>query len=240
MRERDVVALTGISSEAWRQLAQIHPDLGFDPGPRAARARRRLNGFAIRALATGVWRPLWTGSAPSSEPTVYVTAHIGSLLALRYVLRSRGTCAASAIAPYNFDRPDPAAKDAVFDRRFPMRFPHVISAAQPHRIRTALSSGSVILASDLPAKDAFAGRLLGGDVALDPRPFRLARLAGVACRPAFVTLPGRRWRITLGDPLPAPEEPARAEFARILQEVASRAPLDLDGLVYWNRRFRAP
>lgn len=239
VRERDVVRWTGISSAAWRQLAESFPELPRDPGPRAARARVRLSAFSERALANGAWRAFWTGAAPSFEPTVYVTAHIGSLLALRYVLRSRGITAASVIAPYNFERSGPAAKDAIFDRRFPLPWPHVLSSAGAHRMRTALASGSLILAADLPARASFPGRVLGRDVPLDPRPFRLARLAGVRCRPAFLTLPGRRWTVAIGDPLPEDEARAQEAFACVLESVAKRAPVDLDGLVYWNRIFRA-
>lgn len=235
VRERDVLAWTGISSAQWAALAQAYPRLPRNPGARAARARRRLGAFATRALSSGVWTPEWEGGEPPEEPTVYATAHIGSLLALRYALRSRGVRAVSVIAPYNFDRPDPAAKDALFDRRFPMAHPHVVSSAATHRIRGLLSRGSVIVAADLPARESFAASLLGGSVELDPRPLRLARLAGVPCRPVFLTLPGRRWSVALGEPLPAGERGAREAFARAFDRAASRAPLDLDGLVYWKR-----
>jgi hypothetical protein len=73
---------------------------------------------------------------------------------------------------------------------------------------------------------------LGGRLRLDPRPFRLARSAGVPCRPAFLTLPRGRWTLTLGDPLPGGEEGALEAFASSLAAVAARSPLDLDGPVY--------
>jgi hypothetical protein len=234
----DVQRWTGISAEAWRQLAAVFPGLPAEPGPAAARARRRLSGFSTRALAGGEWGANWSGAPPSPRPAIYVTAHIGSLLALRYLLRSRGVAAASVIAPYNFDRADAAAKDTLFDRRFPIPFPHVLSSASAQRIRSALRSGSLILAADLPDRATFPARLLGAGVSLDPRPFRLARLTGAPCRAAFVTLPGRRWEVAIGDPLPPDERAARDGFARILEEVAARAPLDIDGLVYWNRMVR--
>ena len=217
LRDREVSEWTGLSSEGWRQLAKVFPALPPNPGRSAARARRRLIAFSTRALSSGRWRPLWSGAPLAKTPAIYVTAHIGSLLALRYILRSRGVAAATVIAPYNFDRADPAAKDAVFDRRFPLAFPHVLSSAGPQRLRTALRSGSVILAADLPQGPAFPARLLGAEVLLDPRPFRLARMTGVPCRPIFLTLPGRRWRITIGDALPAEEPAAQVAFARALE-----------------------
>jgi hypothetical protein len=234
-RERDVVAWTGLSSAKWRELAVAFPELPRDPGPRVARARRRMAELASRALSQGNWRPAWEGPAPPREDAVYVTAHLGSLLSLRYVLRARGVPVASVLAPYNFDRPDPAAKDAVFDRRFPLEFPHVASSAATHRLRSLLRRGSLILAADLPAREAFPASLLGATVQLDPRPFRLARLAGVPCVPVFLTLPGRRWTISLGERLPLDDRAALEAFARALGGAASRAPLDLDGPVYWNR-----
>ncbi|HEY4231183.1 MAG TPA: hypothetical protein VGO79_13520 [Thermoanaerobaculia bacterium] len=248
LRESEIAAWTGLSSERWRQLAARFPDLPRTPGPRAARARRRMGELAGRALSGGEWDPLWEGSEPPRASAVYVTAHLGSLLALRYVLRARGVAVASVIAPYNFERADPAAKDAVFDRRFPIVFPHVVSSAHTHRLRGLLKRGSLILAADLPSKPAkpsaaseaaaFPARLLGGTVDLDPRPFRLARLAGVPCLPVFLTLPRRRWTLTLGRPLPANERDelhARDAFARAFESAAERAPWDLDGPVYWNR-----
>ena len=73
---------------------------------------------------------------------------------------------------------------------------------------------------------------LGGQAFVDPRPFRLARAAGVPCRPAFLTLPRGRWTLTLGPVLPEDEEGAVAGFARALAKAASLSPLDLDGVVY--------
>ena len=137
LRESEIAAWTGLSSERWRQLADRFPDLPRTPGLRAARARRRLGEFAGRALSSGAWDPLWEGPEPPRGPAVYVTAHLGSLLALRYVLRARGVPAASVIAPYNFERADPAAKDAVFDRRFPMVFPHVVCCSARY-VRSAV------------------------------------------------------------------------------------------------------
>jgi hypothetical protein len=248
LRERDVPAWTGLSSAQWRELAIRFPELPQPAGPRAARARRRMADLATRALSSGDWSPRWEGPDPPRGPAVYVTAHLGSLLALRYVLRARGIAVASVIAPYNFDRADPAAKDARFDRRFPIAFPHVASSDGTHRLRGLLKRGSLILAADLPAEveaeasQAFPARLLGGAVRLDPRPFRLARLSRVPCVPIFLTVPGRRWTVAAGRPLPAgrDEEPeAHGAFARAFAHAAARAPWDLDGPVYWKRYVSA-
>ncbi|HEY2798824.1 MAG TPA: hypothetical protein VGK26_13105 [Thermoanaerobaculia bacterium] len=246
LRESEIAAWTGLSSERWRRLADRFPDLPRTPGPRAARARRRMGELAGLALSGGKWDPQWEGPEPPRGPAVYVTAHLGSLLALRYILRARGVAVASVIAPYNFERADPAAKDAVFDRRFPIVFPHVVSSAHTHRLRGLLKRGSLILAADLPRHSAksseserFEASLLGGAADLDPRPFRLARLARVPCLPVFLTLPRRRWTITLGRPLPADRndagEAAHRAFALAFAGAAARAPWDLDGPVYWNR-----
>jgi predicted LPLAT superfamily acyltransferase len=190
--------------------------------------------LAVRRLATGRWTARLDGTPPSPEPTVYVSAHLGSLQALRYTLRSRGIRAANVLGPHNLARPDAERQDRVFDARHPIAFPHVFAAARVHRLRTALASGSLILAADLPAAQGVEVPLLGGRVRLDPRPFRLARAAGVPCRPAFLTLPAGRWTLTLGEPLPPGEGAAIEAYARCLDRVARRAPLDLDGLVYRN------
>jgi hypothetical protein len=232
IHERDVVALTAVSSAQWRELAAAFSEMPRDPGASAARARMNLNRFAARALRTGRWAPRLEGDPPSGDPTVYLTAHIGSLQALRYALRARGIPVASVIGPHNEDRPGPARVDEIFDRRHAMDFPHALLSSQPHRLRTALRSGSLILAADLPSGPAFESALLGGRIRIDLRPVRLARSAGVPCRAAFLTVPDRRWVLTLSPALPAEPRAACVEFARVFQQVASCAPLDLDGLVY--------
>jgi hypothetical protein len=163
---------------------------------------------------------------------VYVSAHIGSLQGLRYTLRARGVRVATVLGPYNLERPEAERQDRLFDRCHPLDFPHFFPATRVHRLRTALRSGSLIAAADLPASDGFEEPFLGGRVRLDRRPFRLARAAGVPCRPAFLTLPLGRWTLTLGDPLPADEGAALEAYARCLRKVATRSPLDLDAVVY--------
>jgi hypothetical protein len=229
-------ALTGASREEWREIARAFPALPRDPGPAAARARLRLARRWTRALETGRWRVRLDGEAPSPAPAVYVTAHVGSLQALRYALRARGVPAATVLGPFNLDRTRALRDDRIFDARHALDFPHALAADRPHRLRTALASGSLILAADLPpagaAGTAAVATVLGGRVALDARPLRLARATRVPCRAAFLTLPREGWTLTLSPPLAGPEAAALAELARTLERVMMRAPLDLDGTVY--------
>ena len=171
------------------------------------------------------------GDAPSGQPCVYVTAHLGSLQALRYALRARNIPAATVLGPHNLDRDRAAAQDRVFVDAT-ARFPSCVLASQVHRLRGALNRGSLVVAADLPLEDGIAAPLLGGWVRIDPRPFRLAHAARVPCRPAFATLPGGQWTLTLGSPLPVDASAAAEAFALALGNVAARAPLDLDGVVY--------
>jgi lauroyl/myristoyl acyltransferase len=165
---------------------------------------------------------------------VYVSAHLGSLQALRYTLRGRGIRVANVLGPHNLERREAERQDRVFDGRHPLDFPHVLPAARSHRLRTALRTGSLILAADLPSGEGVEVPFLGGRLRLDRRPFRLARAVGVPCRPAFLTLPRGRWTLTLGDPLPDDANAAIEAYARVLRETARRSPLDLDGVVYRN------
>lgn len=229
-----ITALTGISREDWRKVARAFPELPADPGLLAVRARRRLQRLCARALASGRWTVRLEGQSLVPEPAIYVTAHIGALQALRYVLRARGVPAASVIGPFNLERTGPAKMDREFDRHHALDFPHTLASASAHRLRSALKRGSLILAADLPEARSVEAPLLGGRIRIDPRPFRLARAAGVSCRAAFLTLPENGWTLVVGDPLPAEESVAIPRFARIYAEVARRAPLDLDGLVYRN------
>lgn len=231
---RRVLRLTGISIEDWRELAGRFPELAPDPGRLAARSRALLARLAARSLASGRWPVELDGDPPGGEPTVFVSAHIGSLQALRYCLRARAVPAATLLGPFNLERTAAERQDRAFDRRHPVAFPHFFPAVNVHRLRTALRSGSLIAAADLPARAGIEEPLLGGRVRLDPRPFRLARTAGAACRPAFLTLPGGRWMLTLGRPLPDDEDGALRAFAAVYRRVASAAPADLDGLVYRN------
>jgi len=234
LSDRRVAALTGITLAQWADLRRAFPALPAGAGPRAAARRVLLARLASRRLATGRWSARLAGPPPSPGPCLYVSAHLGSLQALRYTLRARGVLAANVLGPHNLERPEAERQDRLFDERFPLPFPHFLPAARVHRLRTALRSGSLIAAADLPAAQAWESPLLGGRVRLDPRPFRLARAAGVPCRPAFLTIPRGRWTLTLGARLPEGEHEALEAYAGCLRETAAKSPLDLDAFVYWN------
>jgi len=230
-----IASLTGISGADWKALRRVFPRLPPAPGPRAAARRVLLARLAARRLRTGRWDARLEGRAPDpgDGPTVFVTAHLGSLQGLRYTLRGRGIPAATVLGPHNLARREAERQDRLFDARHPLDFPHFLPASAVHRLRSALRRGSLILAADLPEPgDGVSVALLGGRVLVDPRPFRLARAARVPCRPAFLTLPNGRWTLTLGAVLPPDEAAAIETFARCLAETAARSPLDLDGPVY--------
>ncbi len=231
-RASRVAGLTGLPAEGWRELARTYTDLPADPGPLAAKARARLARLASRALSSGRWELRLEGDPPFGGPCVYVTAHVGSLQALRYALRARGVPAATVLGPHNLDRMRAAAQDRLFDRAHPLDFPHAIPSSAVHRLRGALKKGSLVAAADLPPRGGVRVPLLGGWAFVDPRPFRLARAARVPCRAAFATVAGDRWTLTLGPALPDDDGAAGEGFAQILAAVAARAPLDLDGVVY--------
>jgi hypothetical protein len=234
-----IADLTGISAAGWTTLRRAYPSLPAGAGPRAAARRLLLARLAAHRLRTGRWNARLEGDAPdpAEGPTVFVTAHLGSLQGLRYTLRARGIPAATVLGPHNLDRREAARQDRIFDARHPLDFPHFFPASAVHRLRSALRRGSLILAADLPEPGGGVPvGLLGGRALVDPRPFRLARAARVRCRPAFLTLPRGRWTLTLGAVLPPDEAAAIDAFARCLAETAARSPLDLDGPVYLSER----
>jgi len=222
----------GISVEEWAEIGRAFPELPPGLARKAALSRRRLGRLCARALRTGRWDVRTEGEPPSPQPSVYVTAHLGNLQALRYSLRARGVAAATVLGPHNLERPEAARQDRIFDARQPIDFPHVLPAERVHRLRSALSAGSLVLAADLPAEAGVAASLFGGRLRLDRRPIRLARMARVPCRAAFLALPEAGWTLTLGPELPADEEEALIRFAELFGRVAARAPWDLDGVVY--------
>jgi len=222
----------GIAPGEWDEIRRAFPDLPEGLSRKAARSRRRLGRRCARALRSGRWDVRAEGDPPSLAPAVYVTAHVGGLQVLRYALRSRGVAAATVLGPHNLERPEAALQDEIFDSRYPMDFPQVLPAARVHRLRTALRSGSLLMAADLAAEGGFAISFFGGRLRLDPRPIRLARMARVPCRPAFLTLPDAGWTLTLGPELPAGEEEALTRFGELFIRVAARTPWDLDGVVY--------
>jgi len=232
--DREIRSATRLSRSQWRDLGRAFPRLGSDPGPDAAAARRRFGALVGRALSRRGDGPEFRGAPPAEEPCLYATAHVGDLRSLRYFLRPR-IAIATVVRP-----PEPGARlegdeHPEFEERVPRDFPHRLSALEPHRLRSALARGSLIVSADLPEADGAAFPCLGGEILLDPRPFRLARLAGVPSRALFLTAPGGRLAITVGDPLPREETEAVAAFAGTLARVADESAFEIDGFTWWNR-----
>ncbi len=236
-RDEEIRGSTGLTRGQWRDLGQAFPLLGNDPGPPAARERRRFRFLVGRALETQRHAPAFWKDPPGPEPSLYVTAHLGDLRSLRYLLR-RQVPIATVVQTSDEEREAIAREDRAFDENAGQDFPHAFSASKPHGLRAALNHGSLMIAADLPEGEAAAFPCLGGTLGLDPRPFRLARLAGVPCRPLFLTAPRRRLTITVGDALPREGAAALAEFARALERVAGESPYEIDGPTWWNRLER--
>jgi hypothetical protein len=234
LREREILAATALSAAQWRDLGHAYPRLGPDPGPGAARARRRYGYLVGQALETRGPRPQFRDASPNPSPGVYATAHVGDLRSLRYLLR-REIAVATVVVATEEERADLARADRDFDLGAPRDFPHVLSSRQPHRLRAALRRGSLIVSADLPERDGTPFPVLGGQLRLDPRPFRLARVCEVPCRPVFLTAPQGRLTITIGSALPLGEEAALAEFARALGRICDESPFEIDALTWWNR-----
>ncbi|MGE5275819.1 MAG: hypothetical protein ACM3SU_02385 [Acidobacteriota bacterium] len=233
-RESGISRDTGLSREQWRDLGRAFPALGPDPGPAAARARRRLQFLVGRALATERHGPRFRPAPPPAEPAVYVTAHLGDLRSLRYLLR-RHIPVATVVLTTEEEREAIAREDRAFDARTPRDFPHAFSSRRPHRLRRALSRGSLVFAADLPAVEGAAFPCLGGRISLDPRPIRLAKIAKVPSRPVFLTAPRGRLTITVGGDLPREEDAALQDFAGVLERVAGESPFEIDGPTWWSR-----
>ena len=244
-RGPEVRQLTGLSEEEWERVASRFPGLGRQPGPKAARARRTFRFLVGRALATPRHPPLWPGDVPGPEPTLYLTAHLGDLRPLRYILRQRGIPTAHVLGPENLSREGIAAEDREFDRAHPLDFPHFFSTDRPHALRSALSRGSLIAVIDRvfkhhdlppdPEGRFFAAKFLGGYLQLDALPLRLSTMAGVPARPIFLTTSGGRLTVRLGEPLAADPAEAMARFAGRLREAGEASPHDFDGFTHrWN------
>jgi hypothetical protein len=231
-REGVAAAITGLTREQWRALGRAFPALGPDPARRAVGARLRLRFLLSRALSGPRHDAVWSGFL-GGAPVLFATAHVGDLRGLRYLMRRR-IPAANILAPWVM-RKRTARYDAAFDRRWQRDFPHVFSSENPHALKTALKRGSLIAAADIPDAASTPFPLLGGTILLDPRPFRLARIAGVPCRPAFLTAPGGRLTMTVGESLPAAEDAALDLFGRAFARVAEQAPFEIDGVTRWGQ-----
>jgi hypothetical protein len=223
-----------LSRAAWADLGRAFPRLGADPGPEAARARRRFGFLIGRALDSERHGPVYPGGRPSRAPHVYATAHVGDLRSLRYLMR-RHVALANVIRASDGDRAHILEEDRIFDVKSPHPFPHAFHYRQPHRLRAALREGSLLAAADMPEEEGTDFPCLGGSIRLDARPFRLARIAGVPCRAIFLTAPRGRLTISIGPPLPREEGAALAKFARALERAVDRSPYDIDAATWWNR-----
>ncbi len=233
-QEREIRSATGLSRGQWKDLARFFPRLGADPGPAAARARRRYGRLVGRALASERDAPAFRDAPPTPEPCLYATAHIGDLRSLRYLLRPL-LAIATVIDTDERSRAAGGRERPEIEERVPRDFPHVLSSREPHRLRSALERGSLIVSTDLPGEDGAEFPCLGGRIRLDPRPFRLARLARVPCRPLFLTSPGGRLTVTVGPELPAEEASALGRFAQIFAAIADETPYEIDGFTWWSR-----
>lgn len=229
----DVRTATGLAADDWDALSRRLPDLGRHSGARAARCRKIVGILAAAAIRSPRHRPDWTGPPAGEAPTLWATAHLGDLRSLRYLLRIRGIAAAQIVDLSHVRRETAAIDDQDFDRRFPIDFPHVVFSPGVHRVRALLSRGSLIAAADRPAELSVTTTVLGGPLPVDPRPFRLAKIVGVPCRPIFLTL--RRGRLVLvsGPPI-ACQDPAQAAraFGDHLAAAASGCPAAFDGFTH--------
>jgi hypothetical protein len=236
-RDREIRSSTGISRRQWQDLGRAFPLLGPDPGPDAARARRRFDALLGRAFSDGRDAPAFRDAPPSPEPCVYATGHIGDLRGLRYLLRFR-IAVATVVNEDAAHRATRGRRHLDVEERVPRDFPHVLPSSSPHGLRSALRRGSLIVTADLPSAGGNDFSCLGGVLRLDPRPFRLARLAGTPCRPIFLTAPEGVLTITIGPALLQDEAGALAGFASAFERAAEETPFDIDGVTWWNRLER--
>ncbi len=234
VRDREIRSVTGLTEGQWRDLGKTFPRLGADPGRTAARARRRFGFLVGRALASRRHGPAFRDAPPPDEPTLFATAHLGDLRSLRYLLR-RHIAIGNVVRATDAERAAIVPDDRASDERDPRDFPHVFYFRNPHRMRSALRRGSLMVAADLPEEGGIDFPCLGGRLPLDPRPFRLARIVGVPCRAVFLTAPAARLTVTIGPVLPSDAEAALAAFARLLERTADASPFDVDALTWWNR-----
>ncbi len=234
-----IETLTGLDAAGWTSLARRFPALGSHPGTAAARARRTFALVAWHALGRrrgGLW---WEPTFPGTAPCVYLTIHLGNLRVLRYLMRKSGIPVATVVDETHLGSPQWRKSNDEIDRRTPHDLPHTLSAREPHRLRSALRRGSLIIAIDRihppppgAADDAVAVPFLGGMLDIELAPLRLARVAAVPARPIFISAPGGRLTIATGAPLPADPAAAAAQFAESLGRVAGRSPADFDGYTH--------
>jgi hypothetical protein len=235
---------TGLGEGPWNEMAALFPGLGPRPGFQAARHRRSFGLLGENALAADSRRVRWIPARPDPVPTLYLTVHLGDLRLLRYLLRLAGIPAATIVDETQLGNAAGRAENARIDRIRPHALPHSFLAGQPHRLRSALRSGSLIAAIDrihAPAEGRSTGDravpFLGGRLVLDLSVLRLGRLAGVPVRPLFLTIPRERLTGTVGEPLPEDIDAAGARFGGLADAVARDSPADFDG---YTHRFLLP
>jgi len=235
---KQVEKLTGLDEDTWRRMAGIFPRLGGDPGPAAARRRRELALLAAHTLAPGSRRVFWQPARPGAEPTLYLTIHLGDLRVLRYLLRLAGIPAATVVDETHLRNRDGRRDDAIVDRLRSHAFPHLVFAGDVHRLRSVLGKGGSLIAAidriHAPAKRRPEREIpfLGGRLILDLSALRLARLARVPARPLFLSAPGRRLTVSVGEPLPPDPEEAARRFGDRADAVARDSPADFDGFTH--------
>ena len=230
---------TGLGEGAWSEMARLFPALGPRPGPDAARHRRSFGLLGENALNRGSRRVRWVPERPAPDPTLYLTLHLGDLRLLRYLLRLAGIPAATIVDETQLGNPLVLAENRRIDRRRAHALPHSLFSGEPHRLRSALKAGSLVAAVDrihapAPGRGA-ADRIvpfLGGRLAIDLSVLRLAGIAAVPARPIFLTIPGERLTVTVGEPLPEDPGEAGARFGRLADAVARDSPADFDGYTH--------
>jgi hypothetical protein len=241
---RRIEPLTGLADAEWRSLAEVFPGLGGDPGGGAARARRTFAFVAWNELSRRRPRPRWDPAPPPGGPELFLTAHIGSLRLLRYFLRGAGIPTGTIVDETHYGSETHARANRWVDGRFSAAgFPHTFSSREPHRLRAALRRGSLLNAIDrihppAPGAPDRSARVpfLGGTLEIELGALRLARLAGVAARPVFISAPRGRITITVGEALSGDVAESARAFGEILARVARESPGDFDG---YTHRFAA-
>ena len=234
-----VAAITGLEESRWTEMSGLFPLLGSCPGRDAARQRRSLGLLAGNALSRNSRRIVWRPGRPDPDPALYFTIHLGNVRLLRYFLRLAGIAVATIVDATHLADPRVRAQNAWIDRRRPIAFPHVVFAGEVHRLRSALRRGSLMAAVDrihrpMPGKggEDRVVPFLGGRLTLDLSALRLARIARVPVRPIFLTLPGERLTITVGDPLPADADRAGERFGALADAAARASPADFDAYTH--------
>ena len=169
----------------------------------------------------------WRGGAPD-RGALLVTVHSNPLRLLRYLLRAKGFPVASISRTDPGRRPDIARDEQRVDRRFPFSLPHRLHPESVRAILRTLRTASVLTAVDLQVSVAVSPAALKGRLALTPKPFRLARIAGASCRPVFVRSGPTGLEIIVEEAIDVSDERRAAEsFGSILARNIEESPFDM-------------